>query len=60
MDTDYITISEASAYLKLSKPSLYSYTSRKKIPHIKLSGKVLFDKNDLDNWINSKKHKEEE
>jgi excisionase family DNA binding protein len=55
MKTHYLNIAKASEYLSLAKASLYAYTSKKMIPHIKLAGKLLFDKKDLDDWLQSKK-----
>jgi excisionase family DNA binding protein len=52
---DYLTITELSSILKLSKSHIYTLTSTKKIPHIKLLGKkLLFKRSDIDNWLTSK------
>jgi len=37
------------------KSTIYSYVGKKKIPCIKLDGKLLFPENDLTEWLNSKK-----
>jgi excisionase family DNA binding protein len=55
MQSNYFNIKNASDYLKLAIPTLYIYANKNKIPFIKLGSRILFDKNDLDNWINSKK-----
>ena len=53
---DYIDISELSSMIKVSKSHLYYLTSKKLIPHIKVFGKkVLFNINDIENWLESKK-----
>jgi len=55
MDKEYLTMREASQYLRLTVKTLYGYTSRRIIPFIKLgtgrSSKILFSKEELDKWI---------
>ena len=52
---DYFTITELADVLKLSVSHIYTLTSTKKIPHIKLLGrKLLFDKQEIKNWLKSK------
>jgi hypothetical protein len=42
--------------LKLSQSHIYTLTSTKKIPYIKLlNKKLLFDRNEIENWLRSKK-----
>lgn len=54
-ETDYLTIQELSEMLKMSVSHIYTLTSTKKIPHIKLlSKKILFDKNEITDWLKSK------
>ncbi len=48
-----LTINEASEYLRLSKPTLYRLTSTKKIPFLKVGGKVLFKLQELTDWLDS-------
>lgn len=51
----YLTVSELSKLLKMSASHIYTLTSTKKIPHIKLLGKkILFDKKEIDTWLKSK------
>ena len=52
---DYFTINEIAEVLKLSVSHIYTLTSTKKIPHIKLLGrKLLFDKDEIKMWLKSK------
>ena len=52
---EYMNVSELSKLLKMSTSHIYSLTSTKKIPHIKLLGKkILFDKSEINNWLKSK------
>lgn len=46
-----LNIQEASGYTGLSVHTLYTMVSQKRIPHIKLGRRVLFDKGLLDEWI---------
>jgi len=52
----YMSVSEVADMLKMSQSHIYTLTSTKKIPHIKLLGKkLLFDKNEINQWLKSKK-----
>ena len=44
---------EASKYLKLSPNTIYQWKYEEKIPSIKLGGKLLFDRNELDDFIDN-------
>jgi excisionase family DNA binding protein len=53
--SDYMNVQEVADLLKMSASHVYTLTSTKKIPHIKLLGKkVLFDKDEIKNWLKSK------
>lgn len=53
--SNLLTVDELSEYLKLSKSHVYTLTSQQKIPHIKLlNKKLLFDKNEINEWLKSK------
>ena len=49
--TDILNITEASAYLKLAKQTIYGFTSRNEIPFIKRGKKLYFRKADLEIWL---------
>ncbi len=46
-----LPIREAAAYTGLAVETLYKMVSHRKIPHVKLGGKLLFDVALLDQWI---------
>jgi excisionase family DNA binding protein len=46
-----ITAKEASQYLSLSTDTVYRMASLKKLPYLKIGGRVLFDVKALDHWI---------
>lgn len=48
---DFLTVRELSKWLRLSESHIYSLVSKKKIPFNKVGGKVLFDKQQIKNWI---------
>jgi excisionase family DNA binding protein len=56
MTNRYYNIEEVSKALHLAKPTLYAYVNKKKIPHIKLGGKLLFQKDEIAAWLDSMKH----
>ena len=47
----FISITEASEYLSLSKPTLYQYTSKHLIPFYKINRKILFKVSELNEYI---------
>jgi excisionase family DNA binding protein len=53
--SDYFNIQELADMLQMSVSHIYTLTSTKKIPHIKLlNKKILFDKAEIRNWLKSK------
>ena len=52
---EYLTITQAAEYLNLATPTIYGFTSKNEIPFLKKGKKLYFKKNDLDNWLVSKK-----
>jgi excisionase family DNA binding protein len=55
MKDRYYNIEEVSKVLHLAIPTLYAYVNKKKIPHIKLGGKLLFQKEEITTWLDSMK-----
>ena len=48
---EFITIGELSIWIRLSRSHIYFLVSKKKIPFIKLGGKLLFSAIDIRIWI---------
>lgn len=46
-----LSIEEASAFLKIPKATLYTYTSKREIPFHKVGKGLLFFKRELMDWI---------
>jgi len=55
-----ITAKEASQYLSLSTDTIYRMASLKKLPYLKIGGRVLFDVKALDHWIEKHMIREKE
>jgi len=55
-----ITAKEAAQYLSLSTDTIYRMASQKKLPYLKIGGRVLFDLRALDRWIEKRMVREKE
>lgn len=49
-----LNITDASLYTTLSTSYLYKLVARKQIPHMRAGFKILFNKQDLDKWLEEK------
>lgn len=50
-ETEYLDIEEACELLKLARPTMYTLTSKSKIPHFKRGKKLYFRRSELFEWI---------
>ena len=57
---DLLGPDEVAMRLGISLETLYSWTSQKLIPHVKLGNRLKFLSQDLEAWIQSKKVKVQE
>lgn len=49
---DWLTVTEVSRLVRLSKPTVYQLASKNQIPHYRPSGgKLLFDRAEVEAWI---------
>ena len=55
MKKNYLSVIEASKYLRLARSTIYTYVYDRKIPHIKIGERIVFDEDDLNAWIDTKK-----
>ena len=46
-----LTLEEAAAIVRRKPKTLYTWTSEKKIPHLKVNGRLLFDEAELETWL---------
>lgn len=51
MDKHYLSVKELSEYLGVAKHTIYSWTSMRKIPFVKMGGLVRFDIEAIEKWI---------
>lgn len=51
MDTKYLRTTDVATYTRLSVNTIRAYVLQKKIPHIKRNGVVLFDLQEIDDWL---------
>ena len=49
------TVKEAWTYLGISRMSLYRMMERKEISPVKIGGRILFDRKDMDDFIDKAK-----
>jgi excisionase family DNA binding protein len=55
---NYLSVAQAAEYLTLAKSTMYQYVHYRTIPHLKIGGRIVFSKNELDNWIMKHEKKE--
>lgn len=55
--TGLMSVEEAADYLRISSKTIRNWVSSKKIPHLKIGSRILFDAADLKEWLESKKVK---
>ena len=46
-----LTVQEASELTRLKPKTLYAYAEQKRIPHVKLGSRLLFEREKLELWI---------
>ena len=49
----FLTTGEACDLLRISSSSLYRLTAGRRVPHVKIGGKLLFPKEKLLDWVSS-------
>ena len=49
----WLTVVEAAAYTGIPKQTLYKLTGAKAIPHVKPGNRLLFNRDELDAWLDS-------
>lgn len=47
----FLTINDCAKYIHKAIPTLYKLVEKRKIPHIKQSGKIYFLQEDIDKWL---------
>lgn len=49
--TPWLSIDEAAAYTRHSRPRIEKFIGAREIPSYKIGGRTLLNKKDLDQWI---------
>jgi excisionase family DNA binding protein len=49
----YLTVKMLAEYLHISASNIYKKISDNSIPHIKMDKRVLFDRDQIDQWMSS-------
>ncbi len=57
MEKKLMTVKELAEYLSLPVRRIYIWKSEGKIPYVKLGGRLLFDRQEIDEWIEKNKNK---
>jgi excisionase family DNA binding protein len=52
---EYLDIDELSRLIHLSKSQLYMMTSTRKLPHLKVGRRVLFDPEQIERWLDTRR-----
>lgn len=56
-EKDLMTIEEVSEYINMAVTSIYGLVHRKQIPHIKRSKRLIFEKKQINEWLQSGRQK---
>ncbi len=51
----YLSVKQVSEYTSLSVKTVYQWVAERKIPHIKIGRRILFDISEIDNLMESLK-----
>jgi excisionase family DNA binding protein len=51
MEKRFMNIQQTSEYLGFSVQTIYGWTSQRRIPFVKIGGRLRFDRRKLDQWI---------
>ena len=52
-DSPLMDVLEVSKFTKLAKATVRDMVFKRRIPHVKLLGRVFFRRSDIENWINA-------
>jgi excisionase family DNA binding protein len=54
-DCELMDVDSAASLLKLSKQTLYTWVSQKRIPHLKVGRRTMFSPGDIKAWLDSQR-----
>lgn len=50
---EYLNVAELSKLIRLSKTTIYDLVAQKKIPHIRIQGRIVFDREKIKSWMDA-------
>jgi hypothetical protein len=53
IENDYLTVKELCLWIRLSRSKVYALVTANNVPHIKVGGKILFDRQKIKEWIDT-------
>lgn len=53
IENDYLTVKELCLWIRLSRSKVYALVTSNVVPHIKVGGKILFDRQKIKEWIDT-------
>jgi len=54
MESDFLTVTELAEKLHVKKSTVYAWSHRREIPHIKLGKNLLFEPEKISEWLKEK------
>jgi len=51
----FLSIDELSSLLHAKKMSIYRWTSQKTIPHLRMGRRLLFERSEIEKWLETKR-----
>lgn len=55
MEKRFLNVRELAEYLGIKRHTIYTWVSMKRIPYVKMGGRVMFDMRDVEKWIKERK-----
>lgn len=52
-DLNFLTVKMLTKYIHMSESTIYHWVNKEQIPYIKLGGRILFDREEIDRWVKS-------
>ncbi len=49
----YLDVKDLSQYLNIKPSTLYAWVAQGKIPHVKINGRIRFQKEEIETWVES-------
>ena len=50
-ELNFLTVRMLTKYIHVCESTVYHWVGKGTIPHIKLGGRILFDREEIDRWV---------